>query len=96
MSLTAMKKQNTLDKLLGAVEEENKPLEKKSYVDERLWKPELDKTGMVMQSFVFSLPSRVRNFRGQRSGTMRFKDQLDSGILRILSLLLDRKTLYQK
>ena len=45
MSLTAMKKQNTLDKLLGAVEEENKPLEKKSYVDERLWKPELDKTG---------------------------------------------------
>ena len=40
-----MKKQNTLDQLLGAVEEENKPLEKKSYVDERLWKPELDKTG---------------------------------------------------
>ena len=45
MSLTEMKKQNTLYKLLGAVEEENKPLEKKSYVDERLWKPELDKTG---------------------------------------------------
>ena len=45
MSLSALKKQNTLDKLLGAVEEENKPLEKKSYVDERLWKPELDKTG---------------------------------------------------
>ena len=40
-----MKKQNTLDQLLGAVEEENKPLEKKSYVDERLWKPELDKSG---------------------------------------------------
>jgi hypothetical protein len=45
MSLNAMKKQNTLDQLLGAVEEENKPLEKKSYVDERLWKPELDKSG---------------------------------------------------
>ena len=45
MSLNAMKKQNSLDKLLGAVETENKPQEKKSYVDERLWKPELDKTG---------------------------------------------------
>ena len=40
-----MKKQNTLDKLLGAAETESKPQEKKSYVDERLWKPELDKTG---------------------------------------------------
>ena len=40
-----MKKQNSLDKLLGAVETENNPQEKKSYVDERLWKPELDKTG---------------------------------------------------
>ena len=37
MSLNAMKKQNSLDKLLGAVETENKPQEKKSYVDERLW-----------------------------------------------------------
>jgi len=45
MSLSAMKKQNTLDKLLGAAETESKPQEKKSYVDERLWKPELDKTG---------------------------------------------------
>ena len=45
MSLNAMKKQNSLDKLLVAVETENKPQEKKSYVDERLWKPELDKTG---------------------------------------------------
>ena len=45
MSLSALKKQNSLDKLLGAVEQETAPLEKKSYVDERLWKPELDKTG---------------------------------------------------
>ena len=45
MSLSAMKKQNALDKLLGAAETESKPQEKKSYVDERLWKPELDKTG---------------------------------------------------
>ena len=45
MSLSAMKKQNSLDKLLGAVEKETASQEKKSYVDERLWKPELDKTG---------------------------------------------------
>ena len=45
MSLNALKKQNSLDKLLGAVEKETAPQEKKSYVDERLWKPELDKTG---------------------------------------------------
>jgi hypothetical protein len=45
MSLATLKKQNSLDKLLGAVEKENAPLEKKSYVDERIWKPELDKAG---------------------------------------------------
>ena len=40
-----MKKSNSLDKLLVQAETENKPQEKKSYVDERLWKPSLDKTG---------------------------------------------------
>ena len=45
MSLAQLKKSNSLDKLLGAVQKENAPQEKKSYVDERLWKPELDKTG---------------------------------------------------
>ena len=45
MSLATMKKSNSLDKLLGAAEQENKPQEKKSYVDERIWKPVMDKTG---------------------------------------------------
>ena len=45
MSLDALKRSNSLDKLLGAVEKENAPQEKKSYKDERLWKPELDKSG---------------------------------------------------
>ena len=40
-----MKKSNSLDQLLGAAVAENKSPEKKSYVDERLWKPELDKSG---------------------------------------------------
>tara|TARA_B110000238_G_scaffold200229_1_gene249642 strand:+ start:649 stop:1503 length:855 start_codon:yes stop_codon:yes gene_type:complete len=34
-----------LDKLLGAVQAENAPLEKKSYKDERLWKAVVDKSG---------------------------------------------------
>ena len=45
MSLSAMKKSNSLDKLLGAVQAENSPQEKKSYVDDRIWKPVMDKTG---------------------------------------------------
>ena len=45
MSLATLKKSNSLDKLLGAVQVENKPLEKKSYIDERIWKPVMDKTG---------------------------------------------------
>ena len=46
MSLDKLKSTNTLDKLISAVKEDNKdPSEKKSYVDERLWKPELDTSG---------------------------------------------------
>ena len=45
MSLSTLKKSNSLDKLLGAVQSENAPQEKKSYKDDRLWKPVVDKTG---------------------------------------------------
>ena len=45
MSLDTLRRANTLDKLLSQVQAENAPQEKKSYVDERLWKPELDKSG---------------------------------------------------
>jgi hypothetical protein len=45
MSLDALKKSNSLDKLLNAVKEDSAPQEKKSYVDERLWKPVLDSSG---------------------------------------------------
>ena len=45
MSLQTLKKSNSLDKLLGAVQTENAPQEKKSYADERLWKPVVDKSG---------------------------------------------------
>jgi len=45
MSVSTLRKSNTLDKLLAQVQSESAPQEKKSYVDERLWKPELDKSG---------------------------------------------------
>ena len=45
MSLDSLRKSNSLDKLLNAVKEDSAPQEKKSYKDERLWKPELDKSG---------------------------------------------------
>ena len=45
MSLATLKKSNSLDKLLGAVQSETSPQEKKSYVDDRIWKPVMDKTG---------------------------------------------------
>jgi len=45
MSFAALKKQNSLDSLLGAAQAESAPQEKKSYVDDRLWKPVMDKSG---------------------------------------------------
>jgi len=45
MSLGSLKKSSSLDKLLSAVKEDSAPQEKKSYKDDRLWKPEMDKSG---------------------------------------------------
>ena len=45
MSLSKLKKSSSLDKLLNAVKEDSAPQEKKSYKDDRLWKPEMDKSG---------------------------------------------------
>jgi len=45
MSLDNLKSSGSLNKLLDAAKGETAPQEKKSYVDERLWKPELDKSG---------------------------------------------------
>ena len=42
MSLDSLKSSGSLNKLLDAAKGETEPQEKKSYVDERLWKPELD------------------------------------------------------
>ena len=46
MSISALRNQNSLDKLLQQVQKDIEPQgEKKSYVDERLWKPQVDKVG---------------------------------------------------
>src|SRR5210317_636465 len=46
MSISALRNQNSLDKLLQQVQKDDTPTtEKKSYVDERLWKPNVDKAG---------------------------------------------------
>ena len=46
MSISALRNQNSLDKLLNQVKQDESPAsDKKSYVDERLWKPNVDKAG---------------------------------------------------
>jgi hypothetical protein len=45
MSLETLKRSSSLDKLLNAVKEDSAPQDKKSYKDDRLWKPVLDKSG---------------------------------------------------
>ena len=84
MSLAQMKKSNSLDQLLGAAQSQNQSQEKKSYKDERLWKPELDKTGNGY-AVIRLLPAvDGENMPWQNFGIMHFKVQLVSGILRTL------------
>jgi hypothetical protein len=59
MSISALRNQNSLDKLLKQVQKDESPTtEKKSYVDERLWKPQVDKAGNGMAVIRF-LPAPV-------------------------------------
>ena len=93
MSLAALKKQNSLDSLLGAAQKESAPQEKKSYVDERLWKPVMDKSGNGYAVIRFLPAPEGEDMPGQRCGTMRSKVQQVSGILRTLSPLWVKMTL---
>ena len=46
MSISALRNQSSLDKLLAQVQKDETPTtDKKSYIDERLWKPQVDKAG---------------------------------------------------
>tara|TARA_A100001015_G_scaffold313818_1_gene421928 strand:+ start:1279 stop:2172 length:894 start_codon:yes stop_codon:yes gene_type:complete len=44
-NISALRKNNALDKLLAQVAKEEAPAEKTSYVDDRLWRPNVDKSG---------------------------------------------------
>ena len=83
MSITTLRKSNTLDKLLAQVQSESAPQESKSYVDERLWKPELDKSG-TGQLFVFCLHQMVKSYLGLKCSNTHFSALLVNGTLRIL------------
>ena len=92
MSVSTLRKSNTLDKLLAQVQSESAPQEKKSYVDERLWKPELDKSG-TGQAVIRFLPAPdgeelpwVKVFKHA------FQGLLVNGILRIHLPLSVNKT----
>ena len=83
MSISTLRKSNTLDKLLASVQEENAPQEKKSYVDERLWKPELDKSG-TGQAVIRFLPAKDgEELPWVKCGNTHFKGLLVNGSLKI-------------
>ena len=84
MSLESLKRNNSLDKLLGEVKKENAPQEKKSYKDERLWKPEVDKSGNGYAVIRFLPAVEGEDMPWQRSGIMHFKGRLVNGTLRTL------------
>ena len=43
--ISALRKNNSLDKLLARVAKDEAPAEKKSFIDDRLFKPQVDKAG---------------------------------------------------
>jgi len=90
MSLATLKKSNLLDKLLGAAEQETKSQEKKSYVDERFWKPELDKTGngYAVIRFLPAVKGEDLPWAKVWSHATHFRAPQANGISRIVSLPL--------
>ena len=84
MSLDTLKRANTLDKLLSQVQAESAPQEKKSYVDERLWKPELDKSGNGYAVIRFLPAPQGEELPWVKIWKHAFKALQVSGTLRIL------------
>ena len=80
MSLDTLKRSISLDKLLNAVKEDSAPQEKKSYKDERIWKPELDASGNGYAVIRFLHLSKVKTCRGRKFGIMHFKALQVNGI----------------
>ena len=83
MSFKDLKKQSSLGSLTSKLVKEVEKMNTGGGGDDRLWKPELDKTGKVMPFSVFYQHQKVKIFLGQRFIPMHFKDQVD-GILKTL------------
>ena len=83
MSFAKLKKQSRsgslTDKLIKQVEKLN---DKGSNVDERIWKPVVDKSGNGYAVIVFCLHQKVKICLGQNFGITHFKGQLVSGTLK--------------
>ena len=94
MSLDSLKSSGSLNKLLDAAKGETEPQEKKSYVDERLWKPELDKSGNGYAVIRFLPAVKGEDLHGQKFGIMHSKAQQVNGTLKTLLQHLIKKTLY--
>ena len=93
MSISAIRNQNSLDKLLQQVQKDESPAtEKKSYVDERLWKPNVDKAGNGYAVIRFLPAPKGEELSWVRVWNPHSKELLDSGILRILLPHSIRKT----
>ena len=95
MSLDTLKRSNSLDKLLNAVKEDNAPQEKKSYVDERLWKPELDKSGNGYAVIRFLPSPEGEDLPWAKVWNHAFQAQQVNGILKTHLQQSVRKTLCQ-
>ena len=84
---TLKQSSSNFDALTKALEEklnpEDKGNDKSKYQDDRLWKPELDKSGNGYAVLRFLPASEGEDMRGQDYGHTHFKDLVD-GISRTL------------
>ena len=80
MSLEALKGNSNLNKLLQQAKTETK---KETYGDDRLWKPEVDKSGMDSLLLDFFQHPKEKIFHGLNSGIMPLRAQPVNGILKI-------------
>ena len=91
MSFSSLKsKSGSFSKLTQQIEKMSKP--QGAGPDERLWKPEVDKSGNGYAVVRFLPEPRVKTFLGHKCGVTHSKVLVD-GILKTLSLLWVKKIL---
>ena len=96
MTLDSLKSSNSLNKLLDVTTKvESDTQEKKSYVDERLWKPELDKSGNGYAVIRFLPAVKGEDLPWAKVWNHAFQSPQVNGTLKTLLQHLIKKTLYQ-